>query len=243
MFEEFPKKRIELPEEFRKIYLSHYQKNRGGSTLATFFSKRMERWMHKKAAADVRLPRSARNDVTLEIGAGTLNHLAYENINSYDIVEPFKELYTNSSYLKKIRKVYSDIEEISTANRYQRIISIAMFEHVLDLPKIVAKTSLLLNENGTLRVAIPNEGGLLWKLGWKLTTGIEYRLKYGLDYGILMRYEHINSADEIEGILNYFYKKVKCSYLGLSKNFSFYRFYECSEPNIENTKIYLDSFS
>jgi hypothetical protein len=240
MFEEFPKKRIELPEGFRKIYLSHYKKNRSGATLATFFSKRMEKWMHKKAAADV----TQKNPVTtLEIGAGTLNHLAYENINDYDIVEPFKELYINSPDLKKIRKVYSDIEGISSDTKYTRIISIAMFEHVPDLPKIVAKTSLLLNENGTLRVAIPNEGSLLWKLGWKLTTGIEYRLKYGLDYEILMKYEHINSANEIEGVLNYFYKKVKCSYLGLSKNFAFYIFYECSEPNIENTKKYLNSLS
>ena len=235
MFEEFPKKRKELPEEFKKIYLSHYRKNRSGATLATFFSKRMERWMHKKAAADVQ---SNTSSVTLEIGAGTLNHLAYENITAYDIVEPFKELYINSPDLPKVRKVYNDIEEIDAENKYDRIVSIAMFEHVLDLPKIVAKTGLLLKEKGTLRVAIPNEGSFLWKLGWKLTTGIEYRLKYGLDYGVLMQYEHINSANEIETVLNYFYKNVKCSYLGLSKNFAFYRFYECSVPDAENTKKY-----
>ena len=118
-----------------------------------------------------------------------------------------------------------------------------MFEHVLDVPSIVAKTCSLLEKDGTLRVAIPNEGSLLWKLGWKLTTGIEYRLKYGLDYSVLMQHEHINSANEIEGVLSYFYKKVKCSYLGLSKKFAFYRFYECSEPNIENTNKYLDFLS
>ncbi len=238
MFEEFPKKRIELPEEFKTIYLSHYQKNRSGATFATFFSKRMERWMHKRVAADVRLLRSSRNDATLEIGAGTLNHLTYEDCNAYDIVEPFKELYANSPDLKKVHKVFSDIEEINSGNKYDRIISIAMFEHVLDLPKIVAKTGLLLNEKGTLRVAIPNEGSFLWKLGWKLTTGIEYKLKYGLDYGILMKYEHINSANEIENVLNYFYKNVKCSYFGLSKNFSFYRFYECAEADMEKCVLF-----
>lgn len=235
MFEEFPKKRKELPEEFKKIYLSHYQKNRSGATLATFFSKRMERWMHKKAAADVQ---SNTQSITLEIGAGTLNHLSYEKCAAYDIVEPFKELYVNSPEISKVRKVYNDIEEINPESKYDRIVSIAMFEHVLDLPKIVAKTSLLLNEKGTLRVAIPNEGSFLWKLGWKLTTGIEYKLKYGLDYGILMQYEHINSANEIESVLNYFYKSVKCKYFGLSKSFSFYRFYECSEADLEKAENY-----
>src|ERR1700758_4025446 len=237
MFEEFPKKRIELPEEFKKIYLSHYQKNRSGATFATFFSKRMERWMHKKVAADTK---QIKQPVTLEIGAGTLNHLAYEPLGAYDIVEPFTELYFNSPEFKKVRQFYTDISQINPVNKYQRIISIAMFEHVLDLPKIVAKTCSLLEENGTLRVAIPNEGSLLWKLGWKLTTGIEYKLKYGLDYGVLMKYEHINSANEIEHILNFFYKKVTCSFFGLSKEFSFYRFYECAEPNEENRNKYLE---
>lgn len=240
MFEEFPKKRIELPEEFKRIYLSHYQKNRSGATFATFFSKRMERWMHKQVSADVK---QGQPTITLEIGAGTLNHLAYENCTAYDIVEPFKELYINSSELKKVRQVYADIEEVQPGVKYDRIVSIAMFEHVLDLPKIVAKTGLILNEKGTLRVAIPNEGSFLWKLGWKLTTGLEYRLKYGLDYGILMQYEHINSANEIESVLKYFYKNVGCKYFGFSKNFSFYRFYECSEPDPEKVKTYLLNFS
>jgi len=235
MFEEFPKKRIELPEEFKKIYVTHYQKNRNGKTLATFFSKRMERWMHSKVSAD---SQSKQNRSTLEIGAGTLNHLAYENNTPYDIVEPFKELYGNSPELKKVNRVYSDISEVEENKKYDRIISIAMFEHVLDLPKVVTKTCLLLNENGTLRVAIPNEGSLLWKLGWKLTTGLEYKLKYGLDYEILMKYEHVNTANEIESVLKHFYLNVKCSCFGLNKNFSFYRFYECSEPDINVAETY-----
>jgi hypothetical protein len=41
MLEEFPKKRIELPEEFRKIHVTHYRENRSGKTPATFFPKRM----------------------------------------------------------------------------------------------------------------------------------------------------------------------------------------------------------
>jgi hypothetical protein len=50
---------------------------------------------------------------TLEIGAGTLNHLSYEpNILEYDIIEPFNQLYEDSNLLNRVRKIYSDIVEI-----------------------------------------------------------------------------------------------------------------------------------
>jgi len=238
MFEEFPKKRIELPEEFKKIYASHYKKNRGGKTLVTSLSKKMESWLHKKVSADC-IP--GKNKSTLEIGAGTLNQLQYENNSPYDIIEPFTVLFENSPDLKKVRSVYNDIDEISENNKYDRITAIATFEHVTDLPKVVAKTCLLLNENGTLRISIPNEGTFLWTLSWKLTTGVEYKLKYGLDYSTLMKYEHVNTADQIEEVLSYFYANIKCSCFGLSKGFAFYRFYECSKPRIENAKNYLAS--
>jgi hypothetical protein len=238
MFEDFPKKRTELPEEFRKIYASHYKKNRGGKTLATSLSQKMESWLHKKVAGDCR---DGKQRSTLEIGAGTLNQLQYENNAPYDIIEPFRTLFENSSELKKVRHVYNDIDDVEAGNRYDRITSIATFEHIEDLPKVVAKSCLLLNEGGTLRVSIPNEGTFLWTLSWKLTTGLEYRIKYGLDYGILMKYEHVNTADQIEEVLSYFYSKVKCSVFGISKGFAFYRFYECSAPKTDVAKRYLDT--
>lgn len=236
MFEDFPKKRAELPEEFKKIYASHYKKNRGGKTLATSLSQKMESWLHKKVAAD---SKDGKQRSTLEIGAGTLNQLHYENNAPYDIIEPFKTLFENSPELKRVRNVYNDIDDVPAGNKYDRIISIATFEHIEDLPKVVAKSCLLLNEGGTLRVSIPNEGTFLWTLSWKMTTGLEYRLKYGLDYGILMKYEHVNTADQIEAVLKPFYSNVKCSVFGLSKGFAFYRFYECSAPKLDLAKSYL----
>jgi SAM-dependent methyltransferase len=237
MFENYPKKRIELPEAFQKIYSEHYKNNRGGATTASSLSQKMEAWLHKKVAADVL---SNQNKSTLEIGAGTLNQLKYEKTQPYDIIEPFKELYTGSLFIKKVRSVFSDIDEIDFSNKYDRIISIATFEHITDLPKVVAKTCLLLNDNGSLRISIPNEGHFLWALGWKATTGLEFKLKYKLDYGILMKYEHVNNADEIEEVLKFFYSKTTCAFFGVSKNISLYRYYECTNPNIELAKAYLN---
>ncbi len=237
MFPEFPKKRSELPEAYQSIYLEHYKKNRAGATPASFFSNRMERWLHRKVAADSKkgVKRS-----TLEIGAGTLNHLPYEENEPYDIVEPLKEFYTGLPELHKIREVFCDIDEIPASKKYERIISIANFEHILNLPEVVAKSCLLLDPTGTLRVAMPNEGTPMWWLAYNLTTGIEFRLKYGLNYTVLMKHEHVNTADEIEKVLAYFFEKMTCSCYGISKQLAFYRFYECSVPLKEKAKRYLE---
>ncbi len=238
MFENYPKVRIELPLEFQKIYAEHYKKNRDGATSASSIAQKMEGWLHRKVASDLK---TDSNKATLEIGAGTLNQLIYEQTKPYDIIEPFTELFVNSKLKDRINKVYKDIDEISEKNKYDRITAIATFEHITDLPKVVAKTCNLLNGNGTLRVSIPNEGTFLWKLGYKLTTGVEFKLKYGLDYSILMNYEHVNTADEIEQVLKYFYGKVKCSCFGINRKIAFYRFYNCSAPKIVIANEYLNT--
>ncbi len=233
----FPKRRRELPAEYRKIYVEYYRKNREGSTKATFLSKRMEVWLHKKVASDV--ADSKCDYSTLEIGAGTLNQLDYEKgIKTYDIVEPFEELYRNSKCLSRVRNIYNNIEEIGEDTKYDRIISIATFEHILDLPKVVAKTSLLLTQNGHLRVSIPNEGTILWRLGTKI-TGYEFKRRYGLDYKTLMEFEHVNTADEIEHVLGHFFATVRCSVMGLNRKLAFYRFYDCSNPDVDMASTYL----
>ena len=232
LFEKFPKKRAELPEAYKKIYHQHYLISREGKSTATSLTKRLESWMHKKTAEDVVAGNKKMS--TLEIGAGTLNQLKYEPVHQeYDIVEPFNKLYENRPLIKKVRTIYNDISEVHGI-KYERITSIATFEHIINLPDVVAKAATLLNEkSGHLRVAIPNEGTLLWSLGTRI-TGFEFKKKYGLDYQILMQYEHVNSAGEIEQVLKYFFKNVRLSVLGFSKNFAFYRFYDCSGIKAEN---------
>ena len=234
MLKNFPKKRPPLPEEIQCIYEKHYKINREGSTPATSIAQKMEAWMHRQVARDINHALEPEGISTLEIGAGTLNQLQYEPEGCpYDIIEPFTELYKGSTYLGRIQNIYSDISDISSSSRYDRITSIATFEHICNLPNIVAKSGRLLHKKGELRVAIPSEGTIMWYLGWRLTTGIEFRLKYGFDYGLLMRHEHVNTAVEIEQILRYFFNKVESKSFGLAKALSFYQFYVCSDPKIE----------
>jgi len=224
----FPKRRPPLPAEFREIYQRHYVANRKAEYRTTSLSRRLETWMHRRVAADV--PDGVWRP-TLEIGAGTLNHLAWEGENpAYDIVEPFRALYEDSPALGRVRRVYGVMSDVPDSARYDRIISIATFEHIDTLPDIVARAALLLAEGGVLRVAVPNEGTILWRLGTAL-TGAEFRLRYGLDYQVLMRHEHVNTADEIESVLRWFFAEVRVVVMGLSPRLAFYRFMECRVPD------------
>ena len=241
MFEDFPKQRTILSESYLSIYAEHYENNRVGKTVVSALSQFMESWMHRQVAKDIRTKstRDCNMITTLEVGAGTLNQLKYERPTVYDIIEPFQDLYRMSPFMNKIRYVYSDISEIPFGFLYDRITAIASFEHILNLLFVVAKTCLLLKPGGCLRVAIPNEGCFLWYLGWKLTTGIEFYLKYKLDYSVIMKHEHVNLADEIDTVLRYFYGVVRCRVFGLHPKIAFYRFYECKCPNVEYASSYL----
>jgi hypothetical protein len=240
ILDKFPKTRSILSEEYTKIYAEHYRNNRDGATTSSSLTMKMESWLHKQVANDVK---KNPNRSTLEIGAGTLNQLDFEHARPYDIVEPYKDLYINSAHLPKIRNIYNDIAEIGNGIKYDRITSIATFEHILNLPEVVAKSCLLLENQGTLRISIPNEGTFFWKLGWKLTSSIEFNMKYKLSYETFLMHEHVNTAAEIEEVLNHFFRKINCSNFGISRKIAFYRFFECSAPRIEAAEDYLHSIS
>jgi hypothetical protein len=233
-----PKVRPPLPEGTEQSYQKYYLQNRLGASPSGSLSRAMESWLHRRVAADV--VRSSPPKVTLELGAGTLNQLPYEPVlGPYDIVEPVKELYDDSPYRSRIRQAFADIGEVPTDARYDRITSVATLEHICNLPEVLAKAALLLASGGTFRAAIPSEGSPLWRLGWRLSTGLEFRLRHGLDYGLLMRHEHVNTAREIEGLLRYFFREVEVRTFGPSRRLSFYQFFACRSPDLGRSRVYL----
>src|SRR5262249_37071994 len=168
---------------------------------------------------------------TLEIGAGNLNHLPYEPAaGRYDVLEPLSDLVENSPHRSRVANVYRDWSEIQYV-QYDRIISVAAFEHFCDLPDVVRRCAGLLAPAGKLRTAVPSEGTLLWRWGWKFTTGLEFRLRYHLDYGVLMKHEHVNTAAEIEAVLNMYFESVQRCVFGISPSWSFYQFFQCQSSS------------
>ena len=198
----YPRKRGKLPKEYQRIYDKHYKENRDGATKVSGMSRKMEYWMHRKVAKS-----SSPGKKTLELGAGTLNQLDFERTNIYDVVEPYQQLLKDSPNRTYVRKIYADISDVKN-EEYDRIISVACLEHVENLPEMIRKSVVLLKPGGKMCIAIPNEGRFLWKFAYTVTTGNEFKKRYGLSYEVIMKYEHLNTADEIELILKYFFKNV-----------------------------------
>jgi hypothetical protein len=195
-----------LPRAQQERYVQEYNLNRQGRRGVSAVVRMLESWMHRKVAGIRGVGR------TLELGAGTLNHLPYEPMDAqYDVIEPFRFLCASSPHRSRINRFYDDISEVPGGQIYNRILSIAVLEHLTELPWIVARCALLLSPDGAFLAGIPSEGKMLWGLGWRLTTGVAYRMRTGLDYGRIMEYEHINTVDEIVIVTNYFFEKVELS--------------------------------
>tara|TARA_B100000035_G_C20944476_1_gene529062 strand:+ start:232 stop:945 length:714 start_codon:yes stop_codon:yes gene_type:complete len=224
LLKKFPKIRPELNQEYKDIYKKYYALNRSGSGFANFLSQKMESWMHKKVASTL-----GKN--ILELGAGNLNHINYEkSYDSYDIVEPFSDLYKNNSQLTLIRNTFNSLEEINENNRYDKIVSVATLEHLVDLPREISICKKLLKKGGKFHVAIPCEGEFAFKFGWMLSTGLAFKLKYKLDYSKFMKYEHVNNINEIILVLKNNFKIMKFErspFILPIKHLSFYAYIEC----------------
>ena len=220
----FPKQRPVLTEEYQAIHDNERIRNRKGEGGLARAVMSLETWMQRSVLGE--------GGKLLEIGAGTLNHVPFEkNLEAYDVIEPFKALYQSSPYLKMVNHIYAGIDEIPLEKKYNRIVSVAVLEHLEDLVRIMARVGLHLEEGGECLSAIPTEGGLLWGLGWRCTTGLSYRFRTGLDYSKMLRHEHINDASEIEEVLRFFFKRVEVKRFPTPLfHLSFYSCYRATEP-------------
>lgn len=224
----YPRTRPVLPVAHQRIYENEYRMNREGARVTEGLAKRMEEWMHRQV-------QGAPDGKLLELGAGTLNHVRFEDeAASYDAVEPFTGLYANSSERARVRHIFSAQDEIPAGILYTRIVSVAVLEHMVDLPYELALSALRLDEGGVFKAGIPSEGGFLWWLGWRATTGTAYYLRHRLDYGTLMRHEHINTAAEIIKLVHHFFDDVTVRRFPLpAHHLSLYASLEARAPRLD----------
>ncbi len=231
LFATFPRSRPPLPIKYQEIYEREYLLNREGEKTIESLAKGVEAWMHRKVAGRT-------SKTTLEIGAGTLNHLKFEKqIVHYDAVEPFRSLYKDKLEVHQVNEIYATLDQIPSEQRYDRIISVAVLEHMTNLPKETAQAALHLSPNGVFQAGIPSEGGLMWWLGWRMTTGLSYWMRNRLDYGVLMRHEHVCQATEIITVVKALFEDVKVQRFPLPfHHLSLYAYVEAHRPRLELAK-------
>jgi hypothetical protein len=234
ILQSYPRCRPQLSERHAAVYVREYQRNRSADSGLAAVVASLERWMHKRVAGD------KDGERILELGAGTLNHTPYETtVSFYDVIEPFRVLWENSPRLDHVSDVYADISEVPRHKRYDRILSVAVLEHLIDLPRTVAQCALFLDRGGTFRAGIPTEGGFLWGLAWRATTGVSFRLRTGLSYRSIMRHEHVNTADEILAVVQYFFRRVElCRFPFPAKHLSFYTALNATSPDRDRCLAY-----
>lgn len=236
-FDLFPKVRTPLPEEYSKIYEKEYIENRTSGGFGNSVARKLEAWMHRRVSEGA----NCVDQEILELGAGSLNHIPWERgYSAYDVVEPFRGLLETSPNIDLLRSVYPSLCKVPLGNRYDRVISIAVLEHLLDLPMEIARSGLLLKERGNFCAGVPSEGGWLWNMAWKHGTGPGFTRRTGLDYGVLMRYEHVNTVDEIERCMRHFFAKVSITRFPFpSKSLSLYSYIQAAKPDAMRCKAFM----
>lgn len=238
---DFPKERPILPDAYRAIYEEEYRINRSSGSLANRIAAWLESWMHRQVAN----ASSGGAEALLEIGAGTLNHVRWETeARVYDVVEPSRFLIDPEKEEALRGEIYASLGEVPLFPRYDRIVSIAVLEHLCDLPQIVARSGLLMRDGARFCAGIPCEGELMWELAWRYGTGPSFKRRTGLDYEVLMRHEHVNTSDEIIQVVHYFFDSVHVSRFPLPvRHGSLYAYIEARQPNLDRCKSYLGSLN
>lgn len=233
----YPRPDPPLGSRYQRLYREHIRRSRTGANWLLRRVNALEHWMHRRIAAA-----ATPGEEILEIGAGTLNHLPFEPApGAYDAVEPNEELWAGSAGLERVRRLYRTMAEVPPDTQYDRIFSIAVLEHVRDLPQLLAAAALRLRPGGVLQAAIPSEGGMLWGLSWRLSTGVAFRLRYHCSYAPIMRYEHVNTAPEITAVLQWLFDSTRIRQFPFpALHLSFYRYLECRNPNRSRCEALLD---
>ena len=233
LLQSYPRQRPPLGPEYQAVFLEEYRANREGTGAILAMVKNLESWMHRRVA-------SMSGGRCLELGAGTLNHVPYEpKAEEYDVVEPMTALLDGSAFRSRVRDAYLSVADVPAERRYDRVLSIAALEHMVDLPHDVAQATRRLEPEGVFQAAIPSEGGFLWGFSWRTTTGVGYWLRHRLNYAAVMRHEHINTAPEILSVVRYFYGDVRLRRFPTPiHHLSFYTYIEARVPRYERVETY-----
>jgi SAM-dependent methyltransferase len=139
---------------------------------------------------------------TLEVGAGTGAHLVLEDLTRQDYYAlEYREKWCG--YIRKLiapeRVICGDIQQRQAwpDKHFDRVVGIHVLEHLADLPAALKEIGRLLKDDGKLDVILPCEGRLAYGLGRKISAERQFRRDFKMDYGPIVRHEHINTLDEV----------------------------------------------
>lgn len=167
---------------------------------------------------------------TLEIGAGTGEHLIYEKLtgeqeDNYVAVDIRKNMIdVLTSRFPRVQAIVGDCQKrLDFEDGYfDRILAIHVLEHLPNLPKAVQELHRLCDKShGILSIVIPCEGSAAYSLARKISAQRIFEKRYKQSYRWLIEREHINVPEEIFEELSPYFKKVSSTYFPIPINFQF----------------------
>lgn len=157
------------------------------------------------------------NKKVLEIACGGGHHLRYSG-NKY---ENYVGLDIRKPYLLSVRQEFPKTNVIN-ADAYALpfrdasidcVLSIYCFEHLRKLKYCLAEVRRILKPDGALLVGLPAEGGILYELGRRLTSKRYMERKYGIEYDVIVRWEHWNTFSEVIKTLKMQFDIIGCRFI------------------------------
>jgi SAM-dependent methyltransferase len=140
---------------------------------------------------------------TLEIGAGTGEHLKYEHLSSeqerdYFAVDIRQNMIDDlSRSFPSVNAFVGDCQQPMSfeAGYFDRILAIHVLEHLPNLPAAIKEMHRLCSTSrGVLQIVIPCEGSLAYTIARKISAQRIFENRYQQSYKWFIEREHINSS-------------------------------------------------
>lgn len=161
---------------------------------------------------------------TLEIGAGTGEHLKYETLSGSQ-EENYVALDIRENMAADIRKHFPRVQTVVgdcqqrlrfSDGYFDRILAIHVLEHLPNLPAAVREMYRLTNAgHGVVSIVIPCEGGLAYSLSRKVSAQRIFERRYNQPYNWFISREHLNRPNEIFEELAPYFEPVHRTYFPL----------------------------
>lgn len=153
----------------------------------------------------------------LELGIGQGHHLRQRarRLKGYHGLDNnFHNLEKVKTRFRKLDLVAADANDLPFTNgSFDRVIAIYLLEHLDKLDQTMREVNRLLMDNGDFLVALPAEGGLLYKIGREFTTKRYMEKKFNIDYDAVIKASHVNEYPIIFEKLKNHFKIEKVTYL------------------------------
>jgi ubiquinone/menaquinone biosynthesis C-methylase UbiE len=187
-------------ELFKYIY--------GGFTgwLQDLGHKQITRWL-----------RSLKTSRRLELGIGQGHHLRQRSPRLrgyYGLDRSFHNLEITKHRFPRLNLLAADAQHLPFVNAsFDRVIAIYLLEHLLNLERTLQEVQRVMASEGDFLVAVPAEGGWLYRIGRQLTTKRFMEAKFDIDYDAVIKASHLNQYPQILESLQIYFWIEKVAYL------------------------------